>query len=79
MTSPKVYSASDAVQKCRVASIIEEFAENLMKICGKSMDVGCGPGDITKNFLLPALGSNAQLIGKRIINCKNIITKINIK
>ncbi|XP_011685176.1 PREDICTED: NADH dehydrogenase [ubiquinone] 1 alpha subcomplex assembly factor 5-like [Wasmannia auropunctata] len=30
------------------------------------MDVGCGPGDITKEILLPAIGSNAQLIGTDI-------------
>ncbi|XP_011706064.1 PREDICTED: uncharacterized protein LOC105461267, partial [Wasmannia auropunctata] len=28
--------------------------------------VGCGPGDITKEILLPAIGSNAQLIGTDI-------------
>ncbi|XP_011172993.2 juvenile hormone acid O-methyltransferase-like [Solenopsis invicta] len=66
MTSPEVYSANDNVMKHNVEYILEEFAENLTNICGKCMDVGCGPGDITKNLLLPALGSDAQIIGTDI-------------
>lgn len=58
--------------------MIEEFAEVLANICGKCMDIGCGPGDKTKEFLLPSISLNAQIIGKRIINYRNIITKINV-
>lgn len=72
MANPKDYIASNKVQKYKITVIIEEFAEDLMNICGKCMDVGCGPGDITKDFLLPVLGTNAQIIGKRIINCRNV-------
>lgn len=78
MENPRIYSEFDKVQKNRISSIIEEFSEDLINIRGKCMDIGCGPGDITKDFLLPSLGSNAQIIGKRIINCRNIITKIDV-
>lgn len=76
MASPKDYKMSNKVQKYRISFIIEEFAEDLVNICGKCMDVGCGCGDVTNDFLLPALGSNAQIIGKRIINCRNAISII---
>ncbi|TGZ35776.1 Uncharacterized protein DBV15_12787, partial [Temnothorax longispinosus] len=66
MGSPRDYSTSNKVQKCKILPIIEEFSENLKGICGKCMDVGCGPGDITKDFLLPSLDSNAQIIGTDI-------------
>ncbi|KYN28220.1 PREDICTED: juvenile hormone acid O-methyltransferase-like [Trachymyrmex cornetzi] len=66
MENPRVYSEFDKVQKNRISSIIEEFCEDLMNIHGKCMDIGCGPGDITKDFLLPSLGSNAQIIGTDI-------------
>ena len=68
MENPKIYREFDKVQKIRISSIIEEFGEDLMNIRGKCMDIGCGPGDITKDFLLPSLDSNAQIIGKRVIN-----------
>lgn len=67
MASPKDYTISDKVQKYRITSIIEEFSDDLMKISGKCIDIGCGPGDITKELLLPILGPNAQIIGKIII------------
>ncbi|KYN35469.1 Putative methyltransferase 235L [Trachymyrmex septentrionalis] len=66
MENPKIYREFDKVQKIRISSIIEEFGEDLMNIRGKCMDIGCGPGDITKDFLLPSLDSNAQIIGTDI-------------
>jgi len=68
MTSPRDYSASNIVQKYRISTIIEEFSDDLANIHGKCMDIGCGPGDITKDFLLPTLGPNARIIGKKTIN-----------
>ncbi|XP_012530795.2 juvenile hormone acid O-methyltransferase [Monomorium pharaonis] len=66
MTSPKDYSESDTIQKYHITLIIEEFIEKLNNICGKCMDIGCGPGDTTKDFLLPALHPQAQIIGTDI-------------
>lgn len=76
MASPSDYTMFNKVQKCKVLSIIEEFNEDLKNICGKCMDIGCGPGDITNDILLPSLGSDAQLIGKKIINSRNVITML---
>jgi len=64
MASPKDYSTSNKVQRYKIWAIIEEFADNLMKINGKCMDIGCGPGDTTKDFLLSSINSNGQIIGK---------------
>ncbi|TGZ48683.1 putative methyltransferase [Temnothorax longispinosus] len=66
MESPKGYITSNEVQKCKILPIIKEFSENLKDVRGKCMDIGCGPGDITKDFLLPNLGSDAQIIGTDI-------------
>jgi len=68
MASPRDYSASNKQQKHKISTIIEEFSDDLMNIHGKCMDIGCGPGDLTKNLLLPTLGSNAQIIGKKTTN-----------
>ncbi|XP_011878407.1 PREDICTED: NADH dehydrogenase [ubiquinone] 1 alpha subcomplex assembly factor 5-like [Vollenhovia emeryi] len=66
MQNPKVYRTSNNLQKCKIKFIIEEFSEELKDVCGKCMDIGCGPGDVTKELLLPNLGSNAQIIGTDI-------------
>ncbi|XP_039307259.1 juvenile hormone acid O-methyltransferase isoform X3 [Solenopsis invicta] len=66
MSSPEVYSANDNRMKNNIAYILEEFAENLINIRGKCMDVGCGPGNATRDLLLPALGSDARIIGTDI-------------
>ncbi|XP_071560683.1 juvenile hormone acid O-methyltransferase-like [Temnothorax nylanderi] len=66
MGSPKDYIASNEVQKCKILSIIDEFSEDLKDVHGKCMDIGCGPGDTTKEFVLPNLGSDAQIIGTDI-------------
>ncbi|XP_011706124.1 PREDICTED: uncharacterized protein LOC105461325 [Wasmannia auropunctata] len=68
MANPRIYCANDKVQKIRISSLIEEFEDVMENIQhGKCMDIGCGPGDITKEILLPAIGSNAQLIGTDIL------------
>ncbi|XP_077277072.1 juvenile hormone acid O-methyltransferase-like [Temnothorax americanus] len=66
MGSPNNYIASNEVQKSKILHIIDEFSEDLKDVRGKCMDIGCGPGDTTKNFLLPNLGSDAQIIGTDI-------------
>ncbi|XP_011878404.1 PREDICTED: probable polyketide synthase 40 isoform X2 [Vollenhovia emeryi] len=63
MESPKIYNEGNKIQKRIISSVIEEYTENLMNVRGKCMDIGCGPGDITKDILLPSLGSSAQIIG----------------
>ncbi|CAL1687505.1 unnamed protein product [Lasius platythorax] len=69
--SPEEYVSFDELQKCRVLNLIDEFEEELIDMSGKCMDIGCGPGDITKNILLQALDPNAVLLGTDI--SKNMI------
>lgn len=64
MIEPEQYALYDNESKKNVSSLFKEFAEELKNISGKCMDIGCGPGDITKELLLPILNPNATLIGK---------------
>jgi len=73
MENPANYASSDDTQRRSVSYLIEEFADDLIKISGKCMDIGCGPGSITKNILLPSLDPNATIIGKQILNILCII------
>lgn len=71
MVDPTKYASSDEHQKSQIQRIIEEFADELKIMSGKCMDIGCGPGEMTKHMLLPALHPNAIMIGKKVINFKN--------
>lgn len=63
MVEPAQYSLYDNECKKNVSSLLNEFAKELKNISGKCMDIGSGPGDITKEILLPFLDSNATIIG----------------
>lgn len=65
------YISCNGITQKKVSNLLEEFVDNLINMRGKCMDVGCGPGDVTKNVLLPALHQNAVVIGKYILNYKN--------
>lgn len=72
MANPTEYLSSNYIQTFNIQQIINEFDDELAVMSGKCMDIGCGPGDITKNILLEALASDAKMIGKKLINFKNI-------
>lgn len=44
--------------------IIEEFKKEMSEMRGKCIDIGCGPGDVTKKLILPRLSLEAELVGK---------------
>ncbi|XP_011699664.1 PREDICTED: uncharacterized protein LOC105456975 [Wasmannia auropunctata] len=66
MANPAEYVSSNVMQKRTVLMVVNEFVKNLKSISGTCMDVGCGPGDITNNILLPTLDPNATIIGTDI-------------
>lgn len=63
MVEPAQYTLFDNECKKNVSSLLNEFAKELKNISGKCMDIGSGPGDITKEILLPFLDPNATIIG----------------
>lgn len=46
--------------------VVEEFSCDLSKMRGKCLDIGSGPGDITKEMLLPLLPSDAEVVGEQM-------------
>ncbi|EGI58004.1 Putative methyltransferase 235L [Acromyrmex echinatior] len=66
MVNPAEYTYFNEVQKRSVSIAIKEFTKYLKNMSGICMDIGCGPGDITNNLLLPSLDSNAVIIGTDI-------------
>ncbi|XP_018347583.1 PREDICTED: juvenile hormone acid O-methyltransferase-like [Trachymyrmex septentrionalis] len=57
------YITNNKLQREKAFAITDEFNEYLKNISGKCIDIGCGPGDVTKDIILPALDPNAEVIG----------------
>ncbi|XP_076655826.1 juvenile hormone acid methyltransferase [Halictus rubicundus] len=51
--------------------VIEEFEKEISEMRGKCVDIGCGPGNVTKTLLLPKLAPEAELVGADI--SKNMV------
>ncbi|XP_029173012.1 juvenile hormone acid O-methyltransferase-like [Nylanderia fulva] len=73
--SPEEYVSFDDLQQAKVISLIDEFQDDLKRMSGKCMDIGCGPGDITTDILLPTLHPKAVILGTDI--SKNMIEFAN--
>ncbi|XP_011878406.1 PREDICTED: NADH dehydrogenase [ubiquinone] 1 alpha subcomplex assembly factor 5-like [Vollenhovia emeryi] len=65
------YVSNNQLQRDKVTALIDEFSDYLQNISGTCMDIGCGPGDITNDIILPIVGRDAIVIGTDI--SKNMI------
>ncbi|XP_072766148.1 juvenile hormone acid methyltransferase isoform X1 [Anoplolepis gracilipes] len=63
MELPEDYIAGSSMQYRDTKHLIEEFKNELMQMHGKCLDIGCGPGQVTKEILLPLLPDDAEVIG----------------
>ncbi|XP_025162154.1 juvenile hormone acid O-methyltransferase-like isoform X2 [Harpegnathos saltator] len=66
MTNPSEYSQAN-MSRTFVQCLIDEFEEEIRCMSGKCIDIGCGPGDTTKDILLPALDPKAVVTGVDIL------------
>lgn len=64
MDNPEKYVTSNNMQYSDASIIIEEYANEVSNMHGMTIDIGCGPGNVTKNVLLPKLPSDAVVHGK---------------
>lgn len=55
---------SSGVQYPVITSLLDEFEDEVKKMKGTFVDIGCGPGNHTKNFLLPKLPKDAIMVGE---------------
>ncbi|XP_076628284.1 juvenile hormone acid methyltransferase [Colletes latitarsis] len=60
------YVNASKVQYQDAMDIIEEFDKEISETKGKCIDVGCGPGEVTKRLLLPKLPSGVEVVGADI-------------
>lgn len=55
-----------SMQRRDAEDVVQEFSYELSKMRGKVLDVGSGPGNFTKNILLPILPNDTEVVGADI-------------
>ncbi|XP_063985669.1 juvenile hormone acid O-methyltransferase-like [Diachasmimorpha longicaudata] len=63
MNDPELYVASMDLQNHDAREVIEEFVEEFKAMNGRIIDIGCGPGIVLKDLLLPNVGENVAVVG----------------
>jgi len=71
MANQMGYITVSNMQQQSTLILLDQFAEDLKKISGKCIELGCGPGNITSSLLLPSLGPDATIVGKKMTNFGN--------
>ena len=51
------------MQRRDAADVIEEFADEISRMRGTCLDIGCGPGTVTE-LVMPMLPPDAKVVGK---------------
>ncbi|XP_029160093.1 juvenile hormone acid O-methyltransferase-like [Nylanderia fulva] len=60
------YLASSNMQNRDTSELIDEFSAEMSKMKGKCLDIGCGPGYITKEILSRVLPNESEIVGADI-------------
>ncbi|XP_011309376.1 lovastatin nonaketide synthase-like [Fopius arisanus] len=71
MNQAKEYAETNAIQFRHVAELVDEFPKEFKKMKGRIIDIGCGPGNITRDVLLPNVDKDAVIVGADV--CANMI------
>ncbi|KAM0735897.1 Juvenile hormone acid O-methyltransferase [Formica fusca] len=66
MNSAENYITGSNMQHRDTNDLIGEYSYELSLMNGKCLDIGCGPGQITKDILLPLLPDEATIVGADI-------------
>ncbi|KAK2580687.1 hypothetical protein KPH14_007785 [Odynerus spinipes] len=62
------YLNANKLQYRDTSEIVEEFDKEIGEMRGRCVDIGCGPGDVTTELILPKLPRDALLVGADISN-----------
>ncbi|XP_063975810.1 uncharacterized protein LOC135161816 [Diachasmimorpha longicaudata] len=66
MNDPERYAKSNGMPYHHVNDLIKEFAEEFKEMRGRIIDIGCGPGNVTRELLLPSVNKDAVIVGADI-------------
>ncbi|XP_015596067.1 juvenile hormone acid O-methyltransferase [Cephus cinctus] len=66
MDNVEDYVNSHDLQRRDASDVIEEFIDEVAQMDGRCIDIGCGPGDVTNDIILPRLAKDAAIVGADI-------------
>ncbi|KAG7197710.1 hypothetical protein KM043_014470 [Ampulex compressa] len=66
MFMPIEYEIASTLHLGDVSDTVEEFANEISKMEGRCIDIGCGPGNVSALLILPKLPPQAKLVGADI-------------
>ncbi|XP_050334313.1 juvenile hormone acid O-methyltransferase-like [Bactrocera neohumeralis] len=66
MNQPNKYAATNATQIRNILELIGQFSEEFRNMNGRIIDIGCGPGNTTRDILVPCVGREAVIVGADI-------------
>ncbi|XP_049315230.1 juvenile hormone acid O-methyltransferase-like [Bactrocera dorsalis] len=66
MNQPNEYAATNATQIRNILELIGQFSEEFRNMNGRIIDIGCGPGNTTRDVLVPCVGREAVIVGADI-------------
>lgn len=68
MRNPETYVKHDTLQRTHSTEVLDEFFSQLDWSPEEEhvLDVGCGPGDITAEILLPRLPPNTSVVSRQL-------------
>lgn len=64
MNGVKSYAEAHDLQTRDAADVIEEFSDEILGMRGRCIDIGCGPGTVTRELFMPRLPADASVVGK---------------
>ncbi|XP_043471121.1 juvenile hormone acid O-methyltransferase-like [Leptopilina heterotoma] len=67
---------STGIQYDVITSLLREFENDVCQMKGTVMDIGCGPGNNTKNLILPKISKDAVMVGLDV--SKNMVDRARI-
>ena len=64
MDNVQAYNEAHQLQWQDARDLIEEFCDEINEMKGKCIDIGCGPGTVTNDLILPRMSNSATLVGE---------------
>ncbi|XP_039964257.1 juvenile hormone acid O-methyltransferase-like [Bactrocera tryoni] len=66
MNQPNEYASTNATLNRNILELIGQFSEEFRNMKGRIIDIGCGPGNTTRDILVPCVGREAVIVGADI-------------
>lgn len=74
MDNAELYAIYNSMQRRSTEAVLAELSPMFRWADNERvLDIGCGPGDVTAQVLLPLLPPSASLVSIKILNCLKML------